>query len=441
MAQVSLSKQVSRTTPMKPIRTFLLLAALIFAASAIGREANSTTTPSASPVPPSQQPQPGRAVDLKRSDGTILKASYFATAKPGTAVLLYHQSNRTRKEWDMVARQLSAAGINTLTVDVRGHGETGGQESHGEARKKQWPLDLDAAFQYLISQPGVKRDVIGIGGAGVIGVENSVETARRHSDRVKSLVLLSGETSRDGMQFLRQASQLPELFVVADDDEYPPIVEGMELLYITASSPSRKFVHYSASHEAPWLWYEPFDIGKVPANGGHGTDLFKPHPELPGIIVDWLVTTLIKTPGHAPADTVASAAILNQLETPEGVVQVTQQLLEARRRDPQVQLFAEVTVDIVASGHLREGDAKTAIEIFKLNLLAYADSADAHSNLADVYLADGQKELARQYAEKALALLDSHAAPLSSWSDTEQRRGEIRRSAERTLQKLDEKPR
>ena len=80
----------------------------------------------------------------------------------------------------------------------------------------------------------------------------------------------------------------------------------MELLYITASSPSRKFVHYSSSHEAPWLWYEPFDIGKVPAGGGHGTDMFKVHPELPGIIVDWFVTTLIKTPGHAPADTVAS---------------------------------------------------------------------------------------------------------------------------------------
>ena len=410
---------------MKQMQISLFLAALIFAVIAFGKDRTSS----------------GRAVDLKSYDGTVLKGTYFPAAKPGPAVLLYHQSNRTRKEWDMVARQLAAAGINTLTVDVRGHGESGGQEGRGEARKKQWPLDLDAAFQYLISQPGVKRDVIGIGGAGVIGVENSVETARRHSAEVKSLVLLSGETLREGLDFLRQASQLPELFVVADDDEYPPIVEGMELLYITASSPSRKFVHYSASHEAPWLWYEPFDVGKVPANGGHGTDLFKPHPELPGIIVDWFVTTLTKTPGHAPADTVASAAILNQIEMPGGVAQVTQQLMEARRKDPQVQLFPEITVDILASGHLREGDAKTAIEIFKLNLLAYPDSADAHYNLADAYLADGQKELARQYAEKALALLDSHAAPLSSWSDTEQRRGEIRRSAERTLQKLDEKPR
>src|SRR5437660_8379749 len=171
----------------------------------------------------------------------------------------------------MVARQLAAAGINTLTVDVRGHGESGGQEGRGEARKKQWPLDLDAAFQYLISQPGVKRDVIGIGGAGVIGVENSVETARRHSAEVKSLVLLSGETLREGLQFLRQASRLPELFVFSDNDEYPPIQQAMGLLYVTASSPSRKLVHYSASKESPWKWYEPFDIEKVPATGGHGT--------------------------------------------------------------------------------------------------------------------------------------------------------------------------
>src|SRR5207249_4403130 len=116
----------------------------------------------------------------------------------------------------------------------------------------------------------------------------------------------------------------------------------------------------------------------------------------PGIIVDWFVTTLIKTPGHASADTVASAAILNQIEMPDGVAQVTQQLIEARRKDHQVQLFPEITVDIIASGHLRAGEAKAAIEIFKLNLLAYPDSADAHYNLADAYLADGQKELAGQ---------------------------------------------
>ena len=75
---------------------------------------------------------------------------------------------------------------------------------------------------------------------GEFGVGHSVEVARQHPAEVKSLALLSGETLQDGLQFLRQASQLPGLFVVADDDEYPPTVEAMELLYITSSSPGEE---------------------------------------------------------------------------------------------------------------------------------------------------------------------------------------------------------
>jgi dienelactone hydrolase len=386
--------------------------------------------------------QPPRVVDLKAADGTILKATYFAATTSGPGALLLHQSNRTRDSWDVLARQLAAAGINTLTLDMRGFGESGGTPNtkltHAERAKVQamWPGDVDTAFQYLVSQPSVNRDVIGVGGAGWFGVLHSVEVARLHSAEVKSLVLLSGETLRDGLQFLRQSSQLPGLFVVADDDEYPPTVEAMEFLYITSSSPAKKFVHYSAAHDAPWIWYETSDPSKVPANGSHGTDLLPVHPELPGIIVDWFVTTLIKTPGHAPADTVASAAILNQVRLPGGVAQVTQQLIEARRKDPRVQLWPEVTLDIIGNDHLRAGEPKAAIEVFQLNLLAYPESADAHANLADAYLADGQKDLARQYAEKSLAMLAAHVAPASSWSDTEQRRSEIRSGAQDVLKKL-----
>ena len=395
-----------------PILTLCLSSFVTVAVSATGERPNSAP----------------RVVDLKSTDGTILKASYFAAAKPGPGVLLFHQTNRRRESWEDIARQLVAAGINVLTVDT-----------DPKTRKQWWPGGLDAAFEYLISQPGVKRDVIGIGGAGVIGVENSVETARRHSDQVKSLVLLSGETSRDGLQFLRQASQLPELFVFSDDDEYPPIQQAMGLLYVTASSPSRKLVHYSASKDAPWKWYEPFDIGKVPATGGHGTDLFKGHPELPGIIVDWFVTTLIKTPGHALADTLASASTINEIQTPGRVAKVTQQLIEAQKTDPKAQLFPEITASTIGQGFLRAGDAKSAIDVLKLVLLAYPDSADANENLAEAYLKDGQKDLARQHAEKALAILDAHTVPASSWTDTEEYRGEIRRSAQKTLKKLSEK--
>jgi len=388
-----------------------------------------------------ENPSAPQVVDLKAADGTLLKASFFAAAQAGPGVLLFHQNNRTRRSWDGLAEQLARAGINTLTVDSRGHGESGGKydnwtdPNRDEGRQKA-QADIDTAFQFLASQPGVEGNVIGVGGAGLLGVDNSVETARRHTARVKSLVLISGETFRPGIEFLHQASQLPELFVVSDNDEYPPTAEAMQLLYVSASNPGKKLVHYSASKDAPWLWYEPVDVGRVPAGGSHGTDLLKDHPELPGMIVDWFVTTLIKTPGHAPADPLAAAAILNQLMLPGGAAQVMERLMEARQRDPQAQLFPEISAGIIGFDFMRAGDLKTAIQILQLVQRAYPTSADANDNLADAYLREGQKELARQYAEKALALLDTEGTPASSWADTEQRRGEIRRSVETTLSKV-----
>jgi Tfp pilus assembly protein PilF len=164
--------------------------------------------------------------------------------------------------------------------------------------------------------------------------------------------------------------------------------------------------------------------------------MFKVHPELPGIIVQWFVTTLIKTPGHAPADTLGAAWLLNQLQAPGGAVQVKQQLVEARKKDPQAQLFPEIAASIVGQDFMREGDVKSGIEVFKLVVLAYPDSADANDNLAGAYLKDGQKDLAKQHAEKALAILNDHKIPASSWNDSDEYRGEIRRDTEKTLKQL-----
>ena len=393
------------------------------------------------------------AVEVKAQDGIVLKGTYYAGAKSGPGVLLFHQSNRTRQSWDDVARRLSVAGINTLTIDSRGHGDSGGKydswtDPNREQARQNVAADIDAAYQFLASQPGLNRDVIGIGGAGLLGVDNAVRTARQHSAEVKSLALLSGETFRQGLQFLRQASHLPALFVVDDNDEYPPTVEAMHVLYSMSSNPGKKFVHYPAVHEAPWLWYEPVgfnadgyklgvnvSVDVAPAKGGHGTDMFKVHPELPDIIVDWFVTTLIKTPGHAPAGSLAAVAILNKLQTDGGAEEVTEQLIEARRRDPQAQLFPEIAASIVGADYLRDGKIKAGIEVLKLVLMAYPESADANDNLADAYLADGKRDLARQYAQKALTLLDSRTMPASSWDDTEQFRSEVRRAAQGTLSK------
>ncbi len=82
-----------------------------------------------------------RVVDLKSTDGTILKGTYFAAGKSGPGALLFHQSNRTRKSWEDIGRQLAAVGINALTIDT----------DPNKTRKQRRPGDLNAAFDFLIS--------------------------------------------------------------------------------------------------------------------------------------------------------------------------------------------------------------------------------------------------------------------------------------------------
>jgi len=163
------------------------------------------------------------------------------------------------------------------------------------------------------------------------------------------------------------------------------------------------------------------------------------HPELMGLITDWYVTTLIKTPGHAPARTPPAAipeqvSVLEEIDLPGGPAKVAQQLEQARQRDPKANLFDEAIVNFVGYEHLQAGDNNGAIEILKLNVTAYPNSPNVYDSLSDAYLADGQKDLARQNAKRALQLLPSDT------TDPEDRRKGIRDSSEQKLKQLGDAP-
>ena len=113
---------------------------------------------------------------------------------------------------------------------------------------------------------------------------------------------------------------------------------------------------------------------------------------------------------------------------------MTQQLEQARQHDPKATLFTEGIVNITGYEHLQAGDAKGAIEILKLNAVAYPNSPNVYDSLSDAYLADGQKDLARQNAKRALELLPSDT------TDAEDQRKGIRDSSEQKLKQLGDQP-
>jgi dienelactone hydrolase len=362
-----------------------------------------------------------RVVDLTAPDGVTLKATYFGAARPGPGVLLLHQCNRQRKVWDDLAQRLAATGLNILTVDFRGYGESGGKrpdqmssvQEADQIVKEQWPADVDVAFRYLQTQLGVNRAVIGAGGASC-GVNQAVQLARRHSE-VKSLVLLSETTDRSGREFLHKSPNLPLFLAAASDDPFDAgVVEIMQWLYDISPDPANKFVHYSV--------------------GGHGVDMFAAHQELPGMIVNWFNATLRNSPAppatHALAPWSAESRFLALADEPDGMRKAQQMFANARRDDPTTVLFSEALINRFGYEHLAMGDTKAAIELFQMNVAAYPNSPNVYDSLGDAYLAAGQKDLARENAKKALELLASDTA------DDARRRDGIKASAEQKLKQL-----
>jgi len=91
---------------------------------------------------------------------------------------------------------------------------------------------------------------------------------------------------------------------------------------------------------------------------------------------------------------------LDQIDQPGGASEIAKALAQAREHDHKSQLFAESFVNLLGYEHLQLGDTKGGVEIMKLNVAAYPDSPNAYDSLSDVYLADGQKDLALQNAKK-----------------------------------------
>jgi dienelactone hydrolase len=377
-----------------------------------------------------QSPAAARDVDISAADGVTLKATYYpanphasASAQDGAhaapAVLLLHMCNTTRKSWAPVAEQLSAAGINALTVDYRGFGESGGDvrfdggtPAQLQKLQAQWPGDLDRVFEWMLSQPGVDKGRIGAGG-GSCGVNNAVKLASRHPE-VRTLVLLAGGTDPDGVRYLTDHAWLPLFTAAAADDEYDSHApQLMQWFAEVTGNPRNRFVGFS--------------------DGRHGTEIFGPHPELPRQIVEFYRETLVKSPASASqkfaAKKSAAAEFWRVANQPGGGAKAAQMFHDARKRDAGASLFPEAVLNLLGYGRLQAGAKDDAIALLKLNAEAYPASANTQDSLADAYMAAGQNDLALAAEEKCLELLPSDTA-------TENFKAQLRTVAEQKIAKL-----
>ena len=322
-------------------------------------------------------------VEIAAPDGIKLAATYTSPGKPGPGILLLHMCNSDRSAWKGLAEKLAEQGIHSLALDYRGYGDSGGERLGGQIRDATWAGDVDAAFDFLRSKPGVDGGRIGAAG-GSCGVDESVSLAQRHPGEVQALALLAGGTDSAGSAFLAENPWLPVLASASRDDGQA--VETMRWLIGFSSHPANRFLEYP--------------------HGGHGTEMFAVHDDLEPAIADWLAEHLVKHPATRPATVVAkpgpSVRLWEELLAPGGVERVAVRLRAAKAKGETAPMPPESAINAEGYRRITAGEAQQAIEILAFSVEAFPQSANTLDSLGDAYLAAGQPEKASELARRTL---------------------------------------
>jgi len=117
------------------------------------------------------------SVTYQTDDGVRIAASWYLpkdTLNPPVVILL-HEENGTRAQWDPLVPVLLSAGYAVLAPDIRGFGESttavrdGNEETVQFTNRPDALLDVSAALKWLKSQSGVDSGRVGVIGARLGG--------------------------------------------------------------------------------------------------------------------------------------------------------------------------------------------------------------------------------------------------------------------------------
>jgi dienelactone hydrolase len=249
------------------VSTAVLLASLSLTSCSPAAPASTSEPAAATLVPPPAAALEGRSVprdvDIPGAQGLALRGTWYPPdGGMSPAVLLLHMYGHDRGDWSGLALELQAAGLGALTIDLRGHGQTGGSEDWALARE-----DVQAAFLWLTSQREIEATRVAVLGAS-IGA-NLALWLGAEDPSVAAAVLLS-----PGFDYFRveisglieQYGARPIFLAASENDGY--------------SSDTVRALAQAASG--------PMDLVLFPA-AGHGTEMLDAEPLLGVRILGFLI--------------------------------------------------------------------------------------------------------------------------------------------------------
>jgi len=220
-----------------------------------------------------------KEISFKTEDGWEISADLVNPVMKGRApaVILVHSSVTDRNMYHAVVEQLCRAGFVVLNIDYRGRGRSRNKGNWLELRlgtpeqqadSDRGYNDVKAAVDYLVAQPFVDPDRIGIVGT-VIGARFALLGASVDK-RIKSAVCLIGYIPPDPEKKMLNDLKIPVLFVLSRD--LVAIVKEMGALY----DKTRQY----GSREV------------VIDGGTYGYGILTINKQLNPMIVDWMKTQI-----------------------------------------------------------------------------------------------------------------------------------------------------
>lgn len=180
---------------------------------------------------------------------------------PWPGVLLLHMIYAQRQDWADFAKYLTQNGLVALAIDLRGHGETGGEMDWGLARQ-----DLNQVWKSFGQLPGVDPNKMAVIGASMGA--NMAILLGADQPGVRALGLLSPGVNYYMVQTpkpLAEYGERPVLIIASQEDSY-------------AASSAEELLKY-ARGEAHLEMFEGI---------GHGTQMLTNQPDLASLILEWL---------------------------------------------------------------------------------------------------------------------------------------------------------
>ncbi len=222
---------------------------------------------------------------LTTQEGFALKASYYQSNKSSDrAVLLLHQCNYNRTMYNDIGQKLSEQGIDALSMDFRGFGESTNDEfsvekiqalPRDERRKAwgkmsaHWPSDVQLAYNHLKSKLSDKG-IVGVVGASC-GGSQAITLAENNPINVIGF-FSSGQRDENIARYKKILADKPTLIIASQGDT--GTYESAQKLFKTTTNESSKFIAYKGSD--------------------HGYPLLDRDQQLASYIVDWLDNQLSK---------------------------------------------------------------------------------------------------------------------------------------------------